>query len=518
IDRFIFAKLAERGLKPNPEADRRSLIRRVTYDLTGLPPSPEEVEAFVKDSDPKAYEKLVDRLLASPRYGEQWGRHWLDVVRFGESNGFERNVLINNLWPYRDYVIRSFNEDKPFNQFFVEQLAGDVVGKGNPDVEVGTAFLVCGPYDDVGNQDAAQAKVIRANTLDDLVAATSNTFLGLTVNCARCHFHKFDPIPTEDYYRLRAAFEGVTHGERVLASEEQRKAYAEKAGPLETRRAELTKEKDTLEKSIAARALQRAAKHATYPLPAVTRHFNEHRFAPVSARYLKFKALGNSNSTQSGRNARIDEFEAWTATRNVALASYGTKAEGATSARAEDAGAATYGVDLVNDGKFGERWFVGNPPELTLTFPQTETIERIVFSQDRTAAPDNPGAGLGPFVTEYQALVSTDGKQWQLVADSRDRKPFNEAHTVARFSPEVTSEAEKLQLESLNKDLSQLNQQLSAIPPLSLVWAGKFAQPKETTYVHKGGDPQRRGADVVPASLAVLDQVTKPYALNADAP
>ncbi len=198
IDRFIFAKLAERGLKPNPEADRRSLIRRVTYDLTGLPPSPEEVEAFVKDSDPKAYEKLVDRLLASPRYGEQWGRHWLDVVRFGESNGFERNVLINNLWPYRDYVIRSFNEDKPFNQFFVEQLAGDVVGKGNPDVEVGTAFLVCGPYDDVGNQDAAQAKVIRANTLDDLVAATSNTFLGLTVNCARCHFHKFDPIPTDD--------------------------------------------------------------------------------------------------------------------------------------------------------------------------------------------------------------------------------------------------------------------------------------------------------------------------------
>ncbi len=518
IDRFIFAKLAERGLKPNPQADRRSLIRRVTYDLTGLPPSPEEVESFIKDSDPKAYEKLVDRLLASPRYGEQWGRHWLDVVRFGESNGFERNVLINNLWPYRDYVIRSFNEDKPFNQFFVEQLAGDVVGKGNPDVEVGTAFLVCGPYDDVGNQDAAQAKIIRANTLDDLVAATSNTFLGLTVNCARCHHHKFDPIPTEDYYRLRAAFEGVTHGERVLASDDQRKAYAGKAGPLETRRAELTKEKDALEKSIAARALQRAAEHATYPLPAVTRHFNEHRFAPVSARYLKFKALANSDRPQSGRNARIDEFEAWTANQNVALASYGTKAEGATSARAEDAGAATYGVDLVNDGKFGERWFVGNPPELTLTFPQTETIERIVFSQDRTAAPDNPGAGIGPFVTEYQVLISTDGKQWRLVADSRDRKPFNEAHTVARFSPEVTSKDEKLRLQTLDAELAQLNQQINAIPPLPMVWAGKFDQPKETTYVHKGGDPLRRGADIVPASLAVLDQITKPYALSADAP
>ncbi|MBL8186432.1 MAG: DUF1553 domain-containing protein [Acidobacteria bacterium] len=518
IDRFIFAKLAERGLKPNPPADRRSLIRRVTYDLTGLPPSPEEVEAFVNDADPQAYEKLVDRLLASPRYGEQWGRHWLDVVRFGESKGYEQNHIINNLWPYRDYVIRSFNEDKAFNRFIVEQLAGDVIGRGNPAIEVGTAFLVCGPYDSVGNQDAVQQQIIRANTLDDLVAATSNTFLGLTVNCARCHHHKFDPIPTEDYYRLRAAFEGVTHGERVLASDDQQKAFAEKAGPLEKRRAELTREKDALEKSIAARALQLAAQHGAYPLPAVTRHFNEHRFAPVSARYLKFKALGNSDRPQSGRNARIDEFEAWTATQNVALASYGTKAEGATSARAEDAGAATYGVDLVNDGKFGERWFVGNPPELTLTFPQTETIERIVFSQDRTAAPDNPGVGIGPFVTEYQVLISTDGKQWRLVADSRDRKPFNEAHTVARFSPEVTSEAEKRNLESLNKELAQLNQQLSVIPPLPMVWAGKFDQPKETTYVHKGGDPQRRGADVVPASLAVLDQVTKPYVLGADAP
>ncbi len=519
IDRFIFAKLAERGLKPNPPADRRSLIRRVTYDLTGLPPSPEEVEAFVKDADPQAYEKLVDRLLASPRYGEQWGRHWLDVVRFGESNGFERNVLINNVWPYRDYVIRSFNEDKPFHRFFVEQIAGDVVGKGNPEVEVGTAFLVCGPYDDVGNQDEAQRKVIRANTLDDLIAATSNTFLGLTVNCARCHNHKFDPIPTEDYYRLRAAFEGVTHAERVLASDEQRKAYAEKAGPLEKRRTELTREKDATEKSIAARALQRAAEHGAYPLPVVTRHFNEHRFAPVSARYLKFKILGTSDRPQSGRSARIDEFEAWTATENVALASHGTKAEGATSARAEDiAGASTYGVDLVNDGRFGERWFVGNPPELTLTFPRAETIQRIVFSQDRTAAPDNPGVGIGPFVTEYQALISNDGKQWQVIADSRDRKPFNDSHAVARFSPEVTSEDEKLRLQTLTAELAQFNQQISAIPPLPLVWAGKFDQPKETTYVHKGGDPQRRGADVVPASLAVLDQATKPYALSADAP
>ncbi|MBL8169360.1 MAG: DUF1549 domain-containing protein, partial [Acidobacteria bacterium] len=137
IDRFIFAKLAERNLQPSAPADRRALIRRVSYDVTGLPPTPEDVEAFVKDQSPDAYERLVDRLLNSPHYGEQWGRHWLDVARFGESKGFEQNHIINNLWQYRDYVIRSFNEDKPFNRFIVEQLAGDVVGRGNPAVEIG---------------------------------------------------------------------------------------------------------------------------------------------------------------------------------------------------------------------------------------------------------------------------------------------------------------------------------------------------------------------------------------------
>jgi mono/diheme cytochrome c family protein len=520
IDRFIYAKMSERGLKPNPPADRRTLIRRVSYDLTGLPPTPEDVDAFVADTDPQAYEKLVDRLLASPWYGEQWGRHWLDVARFGESKGFEQNHIINNLWPYRDYVIRSFNEDKPFNRFIIEQLAGDVVGKGDPAVEIGAAFLVCGPYDAVGNQDAAQQRLIRANTLDDLITATSNAFLGLTVNCARCHYHKFDPIPQEDYYRMRAAFEGVTHGERVLATEAERRLYDEKAGPLETRRAELTKEKTALEKEIAARAKQRAVERANYPLPVITRHFNEHRFAPVSARYLKFKILANSERPRSGENARIDEFEAWTPdARNVALASYGTKVSGATTRKAEDfVGAEAYGVELVTDGKFGERWFAGNPPELILAFPRVETIERIVFSHDRTAAPDNPGVGLGAYVTEYEALVSQDGQTWTRVADSRDRPPLNEAHAVERFAKEVTPESERERLKSLDAEIARLTREIKAIPPLPTVWAGKFEQPKETTYVHKGGDPERRGVDVRPASLAVLDGAMKPFELNADAP
>jgi len=140
----------------NGPASRRDLIRRVSYDVTGLPPSAKEVDAFVAESEQHpdaAYAALVDRLLASPRYGERWGRHWLDVTRFGESIGYERNVIINNLWPFRDYVIRSLNQDKPFDRFILEHLAGDVVGRGDPEVEVGVAFLVAGPFDDVGNKD-----------------------------------------------------------------------------------------------------------------------------------------------------------------------------------------------------------------------------------------------------------------------------------------------------------------------------------------------------------------------------
>lgn len=525
IDRFVYAGLAAKGLTPAPSADRRTLIRRLYYDLTGLPPTPEEVEAFVADPDPGAWERLVDRTLASPRYGEQWGRHWLDVARFGESKGFEQNHIINNLWAYRDYVIRSFNDDKPFNRFIIEQLAGDLVGQGDPSIEVATGFLVCGPYDSVGNKDEVQQKVIRANTLDDLITATSNTFLGLTVNCARCHNHKFDPIPTEDYYRLRAAFEGVVHGERVIATAAEKTANAALVKPLIERRTDLTRQINELEKSIAGRALELAGRQtdqSKWKLPAVTRHYNEHRFDPVTARYLRFRIRATSDRPRSGESARLDEFEVWTdgaAPRNVALASYGTRVSGATLRRAEDqAGTEAYGVDLVTDGRFGERWFVGSPAELQLQFPGPERIERIVFSQDRTALPGASGTHLGPFVAEYDVAVSMDGKVWRDVADSLVRPPCNEALTIERFSSRVTTPDELARLSLLRDDRQQLERELKAVPSLPLHWAGKFEEPKETTYVHKGGDPMRRGSDVRPESLAVLDRALPRFELPADAP
>jgi mono/diheme cytochrome c family protein len=218
VDAFILARLAEKKLVPAPEADRRTLIRRVAYDLHGLPPTPAEVDAFLQDTSHDAYERLVDRLLESPRYGERWGRHWLDIVHFGESHGYDKDKPRPNAWPYRDYLIAAFNADKPYSRFVAEQLAGDVLFPDDPQATVATGFIAAGPWDFVGHVELREGtldkKITRSNDRDDMVATAMGTFVSLTVHCARCHNHKFDPIPQEDYYKLQAVFAGVDRADR----------------------------------------------------------------------------------------------------------------------------------------------------------------------------------------------------------------------------------------------------------------------------------------------------------------
>jgi mono/diheme cytochrome c family protein len=218
VDAFILARLEKEGLSPSPEADPRTLIRRLTYDLHGLPPTPAEVEAFLADPRPDAYERLVDRLLASPRYGERWGRHWLDVVHYGDTHGYDKDKRRDHAWPYRDYVIRSFNADRPYARFVLEQVAGDVLFPGEPDGVIATGFIAAGPWDFVGHVELREGTLDKAKTRlidrDDMVASTVSTFQSLTAHCARCHDHKFDPIPQRDYYRLQAVFAGVDRGDR----------------------------------------------------------------------------------------------------------------------------------------------------------------------------------------------------------------------------------------------------------------------------------------------------------------
>ena len=519
IDEFLQAKLAEKGLGFGPQAEPRALIRRMTYDLTGLPPSPAEVEAFVAAcavESKTAIEALVDRLLASPRYGEQWGRHWLDVVRFGESIGFERNLLIDDLWPFRDYVIRSFNEDKPMDRFITEHLAGDVVGAGDPSVEVGSAFLVAGPFDNVINQDIVAQKNIRAATLDDMITATGSAFLGLTINCARCHNHKFDPIPTEDYYRLRAAFEGVEHGLRVVASPAERAAHDAARKPLEAEKARLTAEKQALESDWNKRAAE-ALKARRFPRPKINPLTIEETFTPVPARLVKFVIRATTRDPLSSKGAGLTEFQVWTGgdkPQNVALASAGAVAAGAKGANAEDFPDA-YGPQFCIDGKFGEHWVVGTPAELVVTLPGEQRIERIVASTAQEGVQDyKQSRVVAPSV--YEVLVSLDGVQWRKVASNDGREPWDRAHGIAMMRAETGSPEEQEKIRALAEDLESVEKRLQAVPKLRELWVGKHSKP-QPTWVHKGGDPMKPGGAVVPASLNVLDRVTKPFSLPAEA-
>jgi hypothetical protein len=244
IDNFIRARLEKAGLKPALPADRLALIRRVTLDLTGLPPSPAEVDAFLKDETPDAYEKLVDHLLASAHFGERWATHWLDVVRFAESNGYENDAERPHAWRYRDYVVKSFNDDKPYNRFVREQIAGDELagkaGSEKPELLVATGVHRCGPVHLVsGNLDAS---VLRQEVLTEMVNGVGAAFLGLTFACCRCHDHKFDPLSAGDYYRLQAFFGATKYNDVEFASEAERNARKKRVSELDAKTAPLKKQ------------------------------------------------------------------------------------------------------------------------------------------------------------------------------------------------------------------------------------------------------------------------------------
>ncbi|MFN7928200.1 MAG: PSD1 and planctomycete cytochrome C domain-containing protein [Blastocatellia bacterium] len=223
IDNFVFAMLEKQGLAPSPEADKATLIRRVSLDLTGLPPSPQEIEAFIADTSPNAYEKLVDRLLASPHYGERWGRWWLDAARYADTNGYEKDRA-RLIWPYRDWVIKAFNQNKPFDQFTIEQLAGDLLPKPTLDQRVATGFLRNSMLNEEGGVDPEQ---FRVEGLLDRIDATGKTFLGLTINCAQCHTHKFDPIQQREYYQFMAFINSDDEPEIEVPDEKITKKRAE---------------------------------------------------------------------------------------------------------------------------------------------------------------------------------------------------------------------------------------------------------------------------------------------------
>ncbi len=486
IDSFIVEKLAASHLSLSPEADRRTLIRRLYFDLTGLPPAPDDVTTFERSKDPQAYEKRVDQLLGSPRYGERWARHWLDVVRFAETHGFEMNQPRKNAWPYRDYVIRAFNEDKPYDRFVREQLAGDALG-----VDEATGFLVAGPWDQVKSPDPVLTANQRADELHDMVSVTGSTFLGLTVGCARCHNHKFDPIPQTDYYALKACLAGVEHAEREVRSPEAM-ARAKEADQRRQRLAEVERALEEFEPLAQTESVDTNALRGP-----VNARLNIERIKPVLARQLRFTI----NQTTDAEPC-LDELEVYPdgpAPRNIALASTGTipRSSGVFP------NSELHRLEHLNDGRLGNsRSWISNERGkgwVELEFPETVTIDRIVWGRDREQVYSDRLA------LDYQIEVSSGSNDWKLVASSADRHPYTAgadkkpALVLANLNPDQQARANQLLAERQEHEA-----RLKELAGAGMIYAGKFATPSAPTCRLHRGDPMEKREPVLPGALSAL--------------
>ena len=487
VDAFVRDRLSRSSLQPSAEADRGTLIRRLYLVMLGVPPTPEEVSAFVSDTRPLAFERWVDRVLEDPRYGERWGRHWLDVIRFAESNGFETNRERLSAWRFRDYVIDAFNADKPYDRFLREQIAGDALG-----VDVATGFLVGGPVDIVKSPDITLTAQQRADEIDDMVGTTGTAFLGLTLGCVRCHTHKFDPIEHSEYYAMAAIFSGVQHGERPLPlSPEQ----ARRSHQLEGRIRDLEKR---LEAFLPKPSTSASGSPATLR-PAVTHRQNEDRFAAVEARFLRFTILATT-----GGEPCLDELEAWSGDRNVALASTGAKATASGSL----AGYEIHKLEHLNDGRTGNArsWISSQVGQgwVQLEFPKPERVDRVVWGRDRE------GQFKDRLTTRYRIEVATEPDAWKTVATSDDRTPFagestKPAGPVYRF--DGLAESEAAQGRRWLAELESARKEREAISKAPTVYSGTFSQPGATHRLHRG-DPLLKREVVAPGTLALFQPLT----------
>ena len=484
IDKFVRDKLKANGLTQSPAAERRVLIRRLYLVMLGIPPTPQQVEAFVTDDRDDAWQTLVEHVLASSHYGERWATYWLDLVRFGETNGFETNRERPNAWRYRDWVVKSLNEDKPYDQFVREQLAGDVLG-----APIGTGFLVAGPYDLVKGKDPKLGQMQRMNELDDMINTTGTAFLGLTTGCARCHNHKFDPISQRDYYSMQAVFAGVRHGNRSLPPSLETK---QQIAALDAEIAELT---DRLKKFI--------VEDASKTRPPVNARQNDEVFEKREVRFIRFTI-----QKTTGGEGCIDELEVYAEGRNVALASSGAKA---TSSG--DFVHPKHKLLHINDGRHGNdrSWIVdsakGGWVQIELAAPTV--IDRVVWGRDRN------GQYADRLPIEYRIESAVEAGQWKLLASSADRKPFpggkpsEPEYQFAKFPDAEAMQGEKwLKRLQTARDARKEREKSRVV-----VYAGTFSQPGPTHRLYRG-EPDAKREQVTPNAIEVFTSLN----LSSNAP
>ncbi|MCA9080303.1 MAG: PSD1 domain-containing protein, partial [Planctomycetaceae bacterium] len=437
IDQFILARLRAEGLRPNPPAERVAWLRRVTLDLTGLPPTPQELADYVADTSPRARHKVVLRLLASPHYGERWAQHWLDVVRYADTHGFEVNTPRPNAWPYRDYVIDALNRDLPYDEFIRDQLVGD-----QREQQAATGFLVTAAALLPGQigQDEESKRLARQDELSEVVANVGQTILGLSIGCARCHDHKFDAITSRDYYALQAYFAGLQYGERPLDAGQLRQ-YARSKERIEGELLALDKQLTSLEPLASLTPLRE-----TSPLS------NEEVFEPLKARFVKFTIHdANLHPTLGLIEPCLDEFEIHTTTgtetgaepQNVALASYGTKV---TASGSRESG--SHQLAFVNDGQYGNSrsWMSSEAGQGWVLFelPQLEEIDTVVWSRDR----NGQFTDRLPIAFTLEAGPALDSLTQLAHVPSR-RAAVSATRNVDRFQP-VKTQRVRFTIESTN--------------------------------------------------------------------
>ena len=482
IDRFILAKLEKEGLHPASEASRAAWLRRVCFDLTGLPPTLQQAAEFENDNSPQAHERVVDALLNSPRHGEQWAMHWLDLVRYADTHGFEVNTERPNAWPYRDYVISALNSDTPYDQFIREQLAGDLLGK-----DAATGFLVTASVLLPGQigKDEPSKRLARQDALDEIVVNTANTFLAVSIGCARCHNHKFDPITAADYYSMQSFFAGVEYKDRELRSEQGDQARA-KAVQL---RAQIAKAQQKL------LSFEPLANNGT-PRAQTKPEMNVDRFTPVNAKKLRFTIESTNNLEPC-----LDELEVFnTEGKNVALTNTGAIA----TASGQKIVADTHDLLYVNDGNYGNaRSWMSNTAGtgwVSIEFAREEKIERVVWGRDRT------GRFKDRLAQSYRIEIADENNEWRQICDSSDRtRPPSKDKEAAKgnvfdgtgLAPEEQKEGTRIFSEK-----KAMERELAAAEAASKVFAGVFREPDRISVLNRGNPEQPK--DAVSAAIPAI--------------
>lgn len=474
IDGFVDAKLGEKGLRRSPPADAATWLRRATFDLTGLPPTPEEVAAFVQKPDRAA---AIDRLLASPRYGERWGQHWLDVVRYADTHGFEVNTERPNAWPYRDYVIRAFNQDTPYDRFIQEQIVGDALGQ-----DTATGFLVTASVLLPGQigRDEASKRLARQDALDEIVNNVGQTFLGLSVGCARCHDHKFDPISAKDYYAMQALVAGVEYDDREIRTPAAEAARAR----LKSVKAAIV----AVDRQL-AQLVPLAGAGAVRPM--VNARENVERFKPVRTKKLRF-TIRETNRLEPC----IDEIEAFGADgENFARAA-------TVTVSGERVTADTHEQRFVNDGNYGNArsWMSDEAGKgwVILDFRQEREIDRVVWGRDRQ------GKFTDRLATSYVVEIADAAGNWQTVASSDDRAKFVPGGASAKgFTTNGLGKEEAAKARGLLAEKNKHLAEQRALDAEQKAFAGVFRSPDKIRLLNRG-DPEQPKEEVAPALLSVL--------------